>query len=95
MGPDELDESADQALGLTASRADEDPVAGVDAAEDDVLCGELVRILQCNLLEPRIQFFRGHGFSTLHCNYNIRRTGERCRSGRGDAGTEGKPKIRS
>jgi hypothetical protein len=80
MGPDELDESADQTLGLAATCPDEDPVAGVDAAEDDVLCGELVRILLRDLLDPGIQFFRGHWFSTLHCNYNIRRTGERCRS---------------
>ena len=65
MGLDVLDEGADQVLRLAAAGADEDPVAGVDAAEDDVLCGELVRILLCDLLEPGIQFFRGHWFVTL------------------------------
>ena len=66
IGLDELDEAADQALRFAASRADEDPVAGVDVAEDDVLRGELVGILLRDLLESGIQFFRGHWFNSLH-----------------------------
>jgi len=52
VGADILDEGPDKELRFAASRADEDVVAGMDLAEDDVFRSELVGILLRDLLEP-------------------------------------------